>query len=105
MFESLLTTLTFVDFLEAVKPFATVISSGDNENYSHPRADAIGCAGRYSRGKRPLVFSTELARSYKTGGDIHYGLINLRTDGDQLVLAQMLEKRRTSDLWDSYILL
>ncbi len=93
-----------VDFMKAVKPYATVFSSGDNENYAHPRADALGCAGRYSRGKRPMVFSTELARSMKSADDIHYGLINLRSDGVQMVLAQMLEKKRKSDMWDSYIL-
>lgn len=50
-------------FLAAVNPIATVISSGDDEAYSHPRADALGTIGRYSRGIRPLIFSTELARS------------------------------------------
>lgn len=93
-----------VEFLKAIQPYATVVSSGDNENYSHPRADALGCAGRHSRGERPLVFSTELARSYRSADDIHYGLINLRTDGDQMMLAQMLEKRRGTDLWDAYVL-
>ena len=93
-----------VEFMDAVKPYATVFSSGDNENYAHPRADALGCAGKYSRGARPLVFSTELARSMKSADDIHYGLINLRTDGKQMMLAQMLEKKRKSDIWDSYAL-
>ncbi|MDJ0819004.1 MAG: hypothetical protein QNJ58_22525 [Desulfobacterales bacterium] len=93
-----------VDFMKAVKPYATVFSSGDNENYAHPRADALGCAGKYSRGARPMVFSTELARSMKSADDIHYGLINLRTDGEQMMLAQMLEKKRKSDIWDSYTL-
>lgn len=50
-------------FLAAVNPLATIISSGDEEAYSHPRADALGTIGRYSRGTRPLIFSTELARS------------------------------------------
>jgi beta-lactamase superfamily II metal-dependent hydrolase len=50
-------------FLAAVNPLATVISSGDEEAYSHPRADALGTIGKYSRGTRPLIFSTELARS------------------------------------------
>ena len=93
-----------IEFLKAVQPYATVISSGDNENYSHPRADAIGCAGRYSRGERPMVFSTELARSFRTSEDIHYGLINLRCDGNQVVVAQMTEKKRPADLWDAYTL-
>ena len=93
-----------VDFMKAVRPYATVFSSGDNENYAHPRADALGCAGKYGRGTRPLVFSTELARSISSADDIHYGLINLRTDGEQMMLAHMLEKKRPSDIWDSYIL-
>lgn len=50
-------------YLEAVNPLATVISSGDDEPHAHPRADALGAAGRWGRGDRPLVFSTELARS------------------------------------------
>jgi beta-lactamase superfamily II metal-dependent hydrolase len=52
-------------FLRAVNPIATVISSGDDEPYSHPRADSLGAVGRHSRGTRPLIFSTELARSPK----------------------------------------
>lgn len=50
-------------FLRAIHPVATVISSGDNESHSHPRPDALGAFGKTSRGKRPLIFSTELARS------------------------------------------
>lgn len=50
-------------FLAAVNPLATIISSGDDDPYSHPRADALGTIGKYSRGTRPLIFSTELARS------------------------------------------
>ena len=93
-----------IDFMKAVKPYATVFSSGDNENYAHPRADALGCAGRYTRGVRPLIFSTELARSYKSSGDIHYGLINCRTDGTKIVMAKMFEKQKKGDMWDSYTL-
>lgn len=50
-------------FLMAINPLATVISSGDNESHSHPRPDALGAYGKSSRGERPLIFSTELARS------------------------------------------
>lgn len=54
----------FTDFfLQAVDPLVTVISSGDDEPHSHPRADALGAVGRWGRGNRPLVFATELARS------------------------------------------
>ncbi len=91
-----------VEFLQKINPYATVISSGDNENYSHPRADAIGCAGKYSKGDRPLVFSTELARSINSAKKILYGMINLRSDGDKIFLSQMKEKRSGYDIWDSY---
>jgi len=50
-------------FLRTLNPIATVISSGDGESYSHPRPDALGSIGKYGRGIRPLIFSTELARS------------------------------------------
>ncbi|WP_223787395.1 ComEC/Rec2 family competence protein [Marinicella meishanensis] len=50
-------------FLQAINPIATVISSGDEESHSHPRPDALGAFGKASRGHRPLIFSTELARS------------------------------------------
>ena len=91
-----------VDFMRRLLPYATVISSGDNESYAHPRAEALGCAGKYSRGERPKVFSTELARSINSGGDILYGMINCRTDGSRIVMAQMKERRTGADIWDSY---
>ncbi|MTI88789.1 MAG: hypothetical protein FH748_12550 [Balneolaceae bacterium] len=50
-------------FLHCIHPLATIISSGDNESHSHPRPDALGAFGKSSRGARPLIFSTELARS------------------------------------------
>lgn len=50
-------------FLQSVDALVTVISSGDDESHGHPRADALGAVGRWGRGNRPLVFSTELARS------------------------------------------
>ncbi|MFM7164654.1 MAG: hypothetical protein ACKO3T_05365, partial [Planctomycetaceae bacterium] len=33
------------------------------ESFAHPRADTLGTVGKYSRGRRSLIFSTELARS------------------------------------------
>jgi beta-lactamase superfamily II metal-dependent hydrolase len=51
------------EFLDSVNPLVTVICSGDDEKYSHPRADTLGTVGKHSRGKRSLIFSTELARS------------------------------------------
>lgn len=51
------------EFLEAINSGVTVISSGDEESYGHPRPDAIGAFGKCGYGKRPLIFSTELSRS------------------------------------------
>lgn len=56
----------FLDtFLRVINATATVISSGDNESHAHPRPDALGAYGKHGRGERPLIFSTELARSTK----------------------------------------
>ncbi|MFV0604909.1 MAG: SH3 domain-containing protein [Niabella sp.] len=90
-------------FLNKINPYATVISSGDNESFSHPRADAIGCAGKYSKSIRPLVYATELARSTNLKGNkILFGMINLRSNGKDIYMSQMKEVRNNSDLWDSY---
>lgn len=51
------------DFLRAVDAIATIVSSGDDESHAHPRPDALGAIGKFGRGERPLIFSTELARS------------------------------------------
>jgi beta-lactamase superfamily II metal-dependent hydrolase len=50
-------------FLLAINPLGTIISSGDDEAFSHPRADTLGTIGKCSRGERPGIFCTELARS------------------------------------------
>jgi hypothetical protein len=62
-----------MNFLKALHARTTIISSGDNEDYSHPRPLIIGASGFYGRqiidekGKElpPLIYSTELARSVK----------------------------------------
>jgi competence protein ComEC len=92
-----------VEFMDKLNPCATVISSGDNESFAHPRADAIGCAGKYTKSKRPLVFSTELARSanMKTG-ELLFGMINMRCNGKDIYISQMKEAKNNADIWDSY---
>jgi hypothetical protein len=67
-------------FLQAMSPWATMISSGDNESYAHPRARMLGLTGALStlrpeggrnrflgldeaRYAAPLMYSTELSRS------------------------------------------
>jgi len=124
------------DFLSFIHPIATIISSGDNETHTHPRPDSLGAIGKHGRGKRPLIFSTELARSAKDKVEIKdadleklsglynqrkeapsqaakdeitkeinsikakierniavYGMINVRTDGKKVVIAQKKEQK------------
>lgn len=102
------------EFLRATNPIVTVISSGDEESYAHPRPDTLGTIGKYSRGKRSLIFSTELARSGKEFLELKnisaqkklervvtvYGMINVRTDGEKAIIAQKLEKPGSSTNWD-----
>jgi len=136
------------EFVQSISPYVSVISSGDNESYSHPRADTLGFLGKASRGKRPLLFSTELARSAleviknpfvlkKELKDLKdklsrtditeterlkaqtrldelenklinrsiavYGAINLRTDGNKLLMCQKKEaKNPQKEEWDIY---
>ncbi|MFO0826871.1 MAG: hypothetical protein U0572_01880 [Phycisphaerales bacterium] len=61
-------------FLQAMRPGVTVISSGDNEGYDHPRPSIIAASAlaghvevRDDRVVTPLVYSTELARSVDLG--------------------------------------
>lgn len=60
------------EFLQAVNAAATVISSGDNESYAHPRPSIVAASalsGYLSkvndRIMTPLVYSTEIARSVR----------------------------------------
>jgi beta-lactamase superfamily II metal-dependent hydrolase len=135
-------------FLEALNPIATVISSGDEEPHAHPRSDTLGTIGRFSRGARPLIFSTELSRSAseaiknpsivrekfraaqrkieeaKTADAKQkaldafeklvqtiqrsigtYGAVNVRTDGECVVIAYKIEMNTRKDkIWDIYTL-
>lgn len=114
------------EFLQAINPIATIISSGDEEPHVHPRPDTLGTIGKHSRGDRSLIFSTELARSTVefierslhpdkpivdsiTGKEIKftkervvtvYGMINVRTDGKKVVIAQKLEANASRGSWD-----
>jgi len=89
-------------YLAATNPIATVISSGDNEPYSHPRADTLGTIGLHSRGPRPLIFSTELARSASESIKQPYVLQRrlraLQTEIDQAPTGTAAERREKARL-------
>ena len=141
-------------FLRVINAAATVVSSGDDEPHCHPRPNTLGALGKYGRGKFPLIFSTELARSakekikwpseiqkeieylqneitrlapeieseekeqkkaklekrkknlfLKLGRTIEvYGMINVRTDGKDIVIAQKLEQVADRGFWDIHCL-
>ncbi|MCL5278603.1 MAG: hypothetical protein M1376_01695 [Planctomycetes bacterium] len=62
------------EFLSAMRPAVTVISSGDNEGYDHPRPVTVAASATAGyleitndEIKTPLVYSTELARSINLG--------------------------------------
>ena len=62
------------DFLQAMRPAATVISSGDNEGHDHPRPSVIAASAttgflELKDGDlvTPLVYCTELGRSVDLG--------------------------------------
>ncbi len=99
------------ELLKCINPIATVISSGDEESFCHPRPETLGAIGKYGRGDRPLIFSTELARSSPEFIELQskvktdkikqrvvstYGMITLRTDGTNAIISQKLEKPRSS---------
>ncbi len=102
------------EFLRALNPIATVISSGDDEPHTHPRPDTLGTIGKHSRGERSLIFSTELARSGREFVELAkvdtakkkervitvYGMINVRTDGEKVIIAQKLERPSSGRNWD-----
>ncbi|MNK78490.1 hypothetical protein D3C87_981240 [compost metagenome] len=106
------------EFMDALNPIATIISSGDEEPHCHPRPDTLGTIGKYSRGSRSLIFSTELSRSTpeflqrsknknsaatpidKERLVTVYGMINVRTDGERIIIAQKLEAPSNRGSWD-----
>lgn len=90
-----------IDYLKKVKPYVNIVSSGDNKSFDHPTADAIGAAAHWTRGTNPLFFSTELGRAVSSSGT-HYGLVNVRSNGNTLVAAQMKEQHKKADVWDSF---
>ena len=91
------------EFLDAAGAVISVVSSGDDESYGHPQPDLIGALGRHARAgvDRPLVFSTELARS-TIGPDVRFGMVNIRSDGAWLLGAQFYDRDRGVDPWNSF---
>ena len=59
------------EFLKAVCPAVSVISSGDEsarKEYIHPRANLVGALGKFSRVDEPLIFVTEMVAFFNVVG-------------------------------------
>lgn len=96
-------------FLEAVEPVVSVVSSGDEREFIHPRATLMSALGKYGRDQEPVVFVTEMVASFKPEGFVKnnppkqgtwakrrdpffafsrpaFGLVRVRTDGERLLV-------------------
>ncbi len=80
-------------FLEAMRPAATVISSGDAEGHAHPRPEIVAASaisGRIEIDRdndvllTPLVYSTEIERSISLGTVNRLEYIGVTTDDDNV---------------------
>ncbi len=103
-----------LDFLQAVRADAAVISSGDQrfDDYGHPRAVLLGTITRYARTARPAIFCTELAacfqrlskeelKGFKEGKDLYErairGIVHLRSNGKELYLGRVFGRHAKGD--------
>lgn len=114
---------------EAIRPQISVISSGDNPDHGHPRANFLAAVGLASRSTEPLLFSTEIAATFVETGDeltssdpttlsdVDFaasdanivarklfkqtlpGMINVRTDGHSLYAARRVKQ---GYWWEAY---
>ena len=112
-------------FLKAVKPCVSVVSSGDQKDYGHPKANLLGSLGHYSTKKmmEPLLFSTELSATFRKipkkelkkkdiphlFEKINLGIIHVRTNGDWMVAGRTYGREKVGDdaskfrfKWEAY---
>jgi beta-lactamase superfamily II metal-dependent hydrolase len=119
------------EWLMAVNPQISIISSGDQQDHGHPRAVFLGKIGQVSRSKSPLLFSTEIARTFMDVKDnlkeefevtnevlenidddllekirLLYkkrlnGMINVRSDGESLFTARRISSGQRWEYYDN----
>jgi beta-lactamase superfamily II metal-dependent hydrolase len=72
------------EFLAAVNPVVSVVSSGDElfSEYVHPRANLMAALGKHSRGDEPLLFSTELSAFFAYRGGVQPEQHETTDEGD-----------------------
>jgi len=79
------------EFLSAMAPAATVISSGDSESHAHPRPSIVAASALTGHVRvdddellTPLIYSTEVSRSVRMGKITHVEAAGAGLDGDRL---------------------
>lgn len=79
------------EFLQALNPAVTVISSGDNEGHDHPRPAIVAASATTGHLEiedddliTPLIYSTEIARSVSFG---HPSELSVTSGGNTIELA------------------
>ena len=84
-----------LDFLQHIQAGATVISSGDSEGHDHPRPAIVAASAltgflqaENDKLVTPLVYSTEISRSYKLGKPTQ---IVAKHDGEETTYQNMRE--------------
>jgi beta-lactamase superfamily II metal-dependent hydrolase len=111
------------DFLKAVSPLVSVVSSGDEsarKEYIHPRATLMNALGRYSRDDTGLVFVTEMVAFFEMVGQAvatakpkagakpesffgfrrtAFGCVRVRTDGNHLLVFTDTGKRDLKEVY------
>ena len=91
------------EFLQAMSPAVTVISSGDNEGHDHPRPGIVAASATTGHLqiedddiKTPLIYSTEIARSVSFGDpselEVKSGGNTVTLSGDALKNARLTYK-------------
>ena len=103
------------EFLSALSASATIISSGDNEGHNHPRPRIVAASAltghkliKDDRVVTPLIYSTEIARSYKItepeklilGKNGDEGTFNSSNKSAQIQFTSSGQVRKR-DLWKS----
>ncbi len=90
------------EFLQYVQAGATIISSGDDETHAHPRPAIVAASGATGFRKvaddklvTPLVYSTEISRSYKIGDPYKVSADDYPAPGGEIDV-QLTDEEKTS---------
>jgi hypothetical protein len=108
------------EFLTHISAGATIISSGDSEGHCHPRPSIVAASGitghktiRYDKIVTPLVYSTEISRSYKIGrmeqlkiidtGEIFNHRTKINVTYKETNAGDLRPSTKTKSFWDKKI--